>query len=225
MAIPVTQMKKLMAAIFSATLIFVLPCNVARAAELKVPLSKTEAKIAAGKSIKLVQSYVWYDGDREMKVWLNPNLLAEFNPEAQGVSAVKNANATARIVDSIHPQASIRLWQVDSTAEIAVSKLRTSHPKGNYSVVLHDGPTGSARMRALPGNVIVYLNPFWKEDEVNNWLVTRKLVMVKKLEFGANIFLIKSGPGLESLTTANKLYQSGEVLAAFPDWWEEVATR
>jgi hypothetical protein len=80
-------------------------------------------------------------------------------------------------------------------------------------------------MRALPGNIIVYLDPQWNEAAVNNWLNTRKLEIVKKLEIGPNIYVIKTGSGLEALETANALARSGEVKAAFPNWWEEVATR
>ena len=222
---PGKLIEKKLAIIFSATLYVALSCNVAWASEAKVSMGRTEAKIAMGKSTVLTQSYVWYDGDREQQVWLNPQIVAEFNPGAQGVSAMKHANAGARVVATKHQQASIRLWQLDSAAETAVSSLRSSHPQGKYSAVLHDGPSSGGRMRALPGNVIVYLNPQWQQEEVSNWLNTRKLAIVKKLEIGTNIYVIKSGPGLEALTTANTLYQSGEVLAAFPDWWQEVATR
>ena len=30
---------------------------------------------------------------------------------------------------------------------------------------------------------------------------------------------------LEALETANRLYESGDVVAAFPNWWQEVTTR
>ena len=80
-------------------------------------------------------------------------------------------------------------------------------------------------MRALPGNIIVYLDPKWNEKAVNNWLSARKLEVVKKLDIGPNVYVIKTGPGLESLDIANALYRVGEVKAAFPDWWQEVTTR
>jgi hypothetical protein len=80
-------------------------------------------------------------------------------------------------------------------------------------------------MRALPGNIIVYLDPQWGEAAVRNWLSSHKLEIVKKLEIGPNIYVIKTGLGLEALDTANALYRSGEVKAAFPDWWQEVAIR
>ena len=77
-------------------------------------------------------------------------------------------------------------------------------------------------MRLLPGNVIVHLNPAWNQGTIQNWLNAKKLVAVEQLEFGPNIFLIKTGAGLEALETANRIYESGEVVAAYPNWWVEM---
>lgn len=184
-----------------------------------------ESKMAVNKSIELTQSYVWYDGNREQRVWLNPQVVAEFNPGPQGESAMKSAHSGATALSTKHKQAVVRLWQLDNTAETAIRGLKASHPQGNYSAVFHDGPASTGRMRALPGNVIVYLDPKWSQATANNWLNARKLEIVKKLEIGPNIYVIKTGPGLEALETANALYRTGEVKAAFPDWWQEVTTR
>ena len=80
-------------------------------------------------------------------------------------------------------------------------------------------------MRALPGNVIVYLNPSWNAAAINDWLAKRKLQTVKKLDIGKNVYVIKSAPGLDALNLANELHSSGEVVSAMPDWWKEVSTR
>ena len=40
-----------------------------------------------------------------------------------------------------------------------------------------------------------------------------------------NLYLVRSGPGLEALELANTLRQAGEVRAAYPDWWQERALR
>lgn len=207
---------KMLAALLSATLSFALSLNVACAADSKNFMSR---------STPLTQAYVWYDGEREQRVWLNPQVVAEFNPGAQGESVMKSAASGARILTMKHNQAAVRFWQLDNTAETAIRSLRSSHPQGGYSAVFHDGPASSGRMRALPGNVIVFLDPQWTQAAVNNWVGKRKLEIVKKLEIGPNIYLIKTGPGLEALETANTLYRSGEVKAALPDWWQEVATR
>jgi hypothetical protein len=114
---------------------------------------------------------------------------------------------------------------MDNSAGAVIRSLKASNPQGKFSPVLHEGPSSGSRMRALPGNIIVYLDPQWSQAEVNNWLQARQLEVVKKLEIGVNIYLIKTGPGLEALNAANALYRSGEVKAAFPDWWQEVSTR
>jgi len=184
-----------------------------------------EPNKGAGKSAPLTQAYTWYDGDREQRVWLNPDVMAEFNPDQQGEASVKSASSSARVLSTRHKQSAIRLWQIDSSAVAATRSLKASHPQGSYSPVLHDGPNSAGRMRALPGNIIVHLDPQWDAAAVQTWLTSRKLEVVKKLEIGPNIYLIKTGPGLEALDAANALYQSGEVKAAYPDWWQEVITR
>jgi len=178
-----------------------------------------------GKAAPLTQAYSWFNGDREQQVWLNPQLVAEFNPDPQGEKMVKSANPAARIVHAKRSQPGIRFWQIDNNGGAAVRSLKAAHPAGNYSPVMHEGASSGGRMRALPGNIIVYLDPAWDEPAIHNWLTTHNLKVVKKLEIGPNIFVIKTGPGLEALDTANALYRSGEVKAAMPDWWQEVTTR
>ena len=199
-----------------AVLLSTLLSNVACAMELKTAMNK---------STPLTQTYVWYDGDREQQVWLNPQVVAEFNPGPKGESTMKGISSSASIMSTPHKQAGIRLWRMGNTTETVISTISTHHPQGKYSAVMHDAPTSTGRMRALPGNIIVYLNPLWDAAAVNNWLSTHKLEIVKILEIGPNIYIIKTGPGMEALTTANTLYRSGEVKAAFPDWWQEVAPR
>ncbi len=173
------------------------------------------------KSAQLEQTYVWYDGDQEQKVWLNPNLLAEFNPPASGRSLVKKAYTDAKPIAARHK--GIRLWGLEGGTYLqgVIHNLKTLQPDGKYSPVFHDTPRASGRMRSLPGNIIVYLNPAWDEATVHRWVSGRNLEIIKRLEIGPNIFVLKTGPGLEALETANTLYKSGEVIAAFPDWWEE----
>ena len=184
------------------------------------------SKVQASKVNTLTQAYVWYDGDREQKVWMNPQVVADFSAGADKQSTVKAANPGATPLFRKNQQPGMRMWQLDSTSSTAagatIQSLKASQPAGKYSPVFHDGPSSTASMRALPGNIIVYLNPTWDDAAVKSWLTTHKLEVVKKLEIGPNIYVLKTGPGLEALDTANKLYKSGEVKAAFPDWWLDV---
>lgn len=185
------------------------------------------AKNVQGKTVALQEVHVWYDGQQERQVWLNPDLIAEF--------PANTGNAAKSAVNSVFPNAvqvpvrrgSVRLWQVGqgATADAAVRAMSSANRTDKYSPVLHEGPTLKGRKRALPGNIIVYLDPAWTSDAVNAWVAGCHLEIIKKLEIGPNVYVIKTGPGLEALNTANSLYKSGEVVAAFPDWWVETTTR
>lgn len=198
-----------------------LSLNVACAPVSKVSGSKT--------SNVLTQAYVWYDGDREQKIWMNPQLVADFSPGAEKQNTLQTGNVTAIPLQTKQGQPNMQMWKLAtvsaSASGEAIQSLQAKQPAGKYSPVFHDGSGSSASMRALPGNVIVYLNPAWDAAAVAAWLQKRKLEIVKKLEVGPNIYVLKTGPGLEALETANNLYKSGEVKAAFPDWWQEVVAQ
>ncbi len=187
------------------------------------------ADISNIKQFTAKQSYVWYDGDRKRMVWLNPQLVAEFNPNRENRSALKSVYASAKEIPS--NQGTIRLWQLNETvtSKSAIQSLNdssaASDSKNHYSPVLHDSSASSGYKRALPGNIIVHLDPKWGQAEVDLWLVANSLEVVKKLNIGTNVFVIKTDPGLVSLETANRLYNTSEVVAAYPDWWTEMVTR
>ncbi|MDO8989945.1 MAG: hypothetical protein Q7U91_09950 [Sideroxyarcus sp.] len=184
------------------------------------------SKQAAGKSgAQFTQSYTWYDGNREQRVWLNPQAVAEFNPGKFSTREARSADGAAQLLPMKRKQRGVRMWRMNNIEGKAVHGLATRNPAGKYSPVFHDGASSSDHMRALPGNIIVYLNPTWDAATVNSWIKKRNLEVAEKLEMGPNIYVIKTAPGLEALTTANEIYLSGEVAAAFPNWWEEVSTR
>lgn len=188
--------------------------------------SAVPSKQAPSKSgMALSQSYIWYDGTRAQTIWLNPSVIAEFDPGPQSSVVTKAVDAKAQQLTQQRSQHGIRLWQMQTPAGTAVKSLAISNPTGKYSPVFHDSASNSGAMRALPGNIIVYLDPKWDTATTNNWIAAHKLELVKKLEIGSNIFVFKTAPGLDALNVANALYQSGEVVAAFPDWWKESFTR
>ncbi|MDH5776899.1 MAG: hypothetical protein OEZ33_01705, partial [Gammaproteobacteria bacterium] len=112
---------------------------------------------------------------------------------------------------------------MDSRSQIR--ELKSLNKNKNYSEIFQDGKAGSGRKRALPGNIIVHLNPDWNQQEVDDWLSRNNLQLVKKFDFGKNILLIKTSAGLVSLQKANEIYNTGEVVAAYPNWWKEVSKK
>jgi hypothetical protein len=176
--------------------------------------------------VPLSQSYTWHDGQRQHTVWLNPDTLAEFNPGPAADSPVKRM-ATASLAVAGKRAEGIRLWRLDAgiTPLAATRALRSSHPQGKYSPVLHDAASSTGRMRALPGNIIVHLDPAWTAEQVSAWARSRQLEIVKTVDVGPNIVVIRSEPGIPGLVLANRLRGSGEVRAAYPDWWQETVAR
>lgn len=167
-------------------------------------------------------SYTWYDGNKAKKIWLNPNLIAEFDPKPASHSQSKNLAASASPIQI--KQRGIKLWRLNTgvTSKANMQQLRQKLPAGKISQILHDGPSESAHKRALPGNIIVHLDPNWNPQQVKAWFEQHALQIEKPLNIGPNIFIVKTGPGLEALEKANELYLSGEVVAAYPNWWQEV---
>lgn len=228
--------------LFSKTLLIV-----GLAASCAASLLSTATFAAVGNATKaaqpaqLQQTYTWHDGTRERSAWLDPQLLVEFKTgkkTAPGNTGHAGAN-TAPTVKSVYTQATavgkakggIQLWRMgagvtsDQAAQVLTARTATETTPTNYSPVLRDSASPNSRMRALPGNIIVYLNPSWDSATVDTWALGKQLEIVNKLTIGDNVYVIKTPPGLASLAVANSLHQSGEVLAAIPNWWQPLTTK
>lgn len=170
------------------------------------------------------ETYTWHDGTRTHTLFLSPNTIAEF-----GVPANDNATPLKRAVpaaQALKRAGGAQLWRLGSgtNATAAIRDALAKQPTAKVSPVFTDR-AGAGRMRALPGNVIVYLPPDWNEAAVQAWAQQQGVVIDRKLDIGKNAYVIKTAPGLPALETANRLHASGEVVRAFPDWWQETSTR
>jgi hypothetical protein len=173
----------------------------------------------------LQQSYFWFDRDDKQTVWLNPHLLAEFDPGPEELSPVKliyGTNALTRPESTNY----VRFWQLDNiTQESAVARIRASYPAVRLSPVFHISPSMSSTKFALPGNIIVTFKASWEPARIAQWVQSKGLEIVKKIEAPVPKYLLKTDPGFHTLETANALYQSGEVEKALPNWWVERTVR
>ena len=171
-------------------------------------------------------THYWYDGTTRRALWLDGDAVMEFAPDSRGESAMLRAYAKASVEPVSQKLHGVRLWRLNGSrdAASAMKALRVSYGAKRFSPVLRDAPEGR-RVRALPGNVVVGLDAQWTEDEARRWLERRNLTVVRRLEFAPNTFLVSTGAGFEALEMANRLFESGEVKASYPDWWHEVHTR
>lgn len=220
-----------------AALLALLSLTAAASSMHALPARADMVKSKPPAAAPLQQSYTWQDGKRQHTVWLDPQWLAEFNagkkPAAgkSGAAAatVKAINTRARAVGK--PKGGAQLWHMgegptsEQTAQSLMAKSAANSVSAGYSPVFRDGASSAGRMRALPGNVIVHLDPAWDRAAVDAWALNKQLPIVSKLPLAGNVYVLKTPPGLASLTTANALLQAGDVISAMPNWWQEVVTK
>lgn len=169
------------------------------------------------------QAQMWYDGDRAKTAWMSQRLVAEFDASSNA-SAVKTADPEAK--ERAHNQSGkIKIWETQTNADRVIAQLKTKNPTSKVSPVFYDSPSPGGRMRALPGNVIVYLDPSFNATRVAQWAAQNQVEIIKKLGFAPNAYLIKTDPGLAALDKANTLRQAAGVVSTSPEWWQEVSTR
>ena len=174
-----------------------------------------------------LRSFVWYEKDRAHTVWLDAEHVAEFNGSQPGSEESSAVRRMFRNSSPVRTQGVVRVWKVGGAgdSEAAARSLRLGNPGTAYSPVLRDSLGTKAPMRALPGNFIVHFQLSWDESKVKAWIARNKFEVVQKLEIGPNVYVLKSEAGLASLQRANEVHASGEVVAAYPNWWRELGKR
>ena len=172
----------------------------------------------------LKDSVEYTDGATRRKLWLSEDLIAEFDPSDAGRDGILRADPGAREVEQ--PQASVRIWRLAGAqrGEAFVRSVGASSLR--LSPVLHDGPSPGLPMHALPGGVVVTFPTGWNRARIDSWLTARNLrVQGDAVVAEANMYLVATSPGLDSLRIASELHESGELTDVSPNLWRQNATR
>lgn len=187
-------------------------------AVLLLGLCSTCIACAAGKGT-VDSAWYWYDGERKRMLWEQAGLVAQFGETAaSGELAARYPNAALLS----QPSAQVRLWALPGAD--AQQLIESMSASSRLSPVFGDLPRGG-RLRALPGGIMVHFQAHWDPARIREWLLTRELTTGERLEFLDNAWWIPTLPGLPALWIANTLYETGQVRAAYPDWWEETGLR
>lgn len=167
------------------------------------------------------QRYFWYDGDEKRSVWVNPKLIAEFKIQTE----TKVQSNSFDTKNKMNTQSSFVRFLKTENNDASSKSLGRSLNKGTnsqLSPVLHDNSSIFGIKRALPGHVLVQMKFDWSQEKIDTWFEKHDLIVIKPLTFSTNSFLIQTRPGLGSLETANRIYETGEVILASPNWWQEM---
>ncbi|MBE7437139.1 MAG: hypothetical protein HS115_01700 [Spirochaetales bacterium] len=170
--------------------------------------------------------YHYFDGDKRITIFLQPDLLAIFSrSQSQSETKARSVDASARLLatgSEVHIFRISDKGAVDSLRQgVVPGALKTD---GSASPVFSDARSGGIK-RALPGGVIVSLNPVWDDKQVATWANSLGLEIIQKLNITGNYYALKTAAGIQSLLKANELKARPEVLLALPNWWSEYSHR
>jgi hypothetical protein len=173
-----------------------------------------------GPAPSLRESVEYYDGAAKRKLWLSDDLVAEFDPSDAGRDTVLRADPSAKEVEQT--QKGVRIWRVRAGLGAAgIGRGATLR----VSPVLHEGPSPGMPMRALPGGVVATFQADWTRERIDAWLAARSLRVESEVSAEAHMFLVATPPGLDAIRIANELHETGELVDATPNFWQQATTR
>lgn len=177
----------------------------------------------------LETSFEYRDGSRKTRVWRNPRVLLEFRqPQGGAGTPASPATPTPPVegAELVRTDRFTRVWKLPegSDAQEVADNLQVTET-GDYSPAFHAAPSSASSMRGLPGGVIVQFPKDWDAERVDAWAKDHELGALAKMTIVPNWFTFETAPGLASLEVANRLYATGEVLVATPNWWREQRKR
>jgi len=168
----------------------------------------------------------YYEGNQRIELKIQDGVLAEFGAHPDSAtspdkSAVRNADRNASLIKN---KGSINLWRTyASGGAIGVSKSLNQSSNGKYSPVFQ---TSYGSNLALPGNIIVELEPNFSEKQAEAFFGSKGLRIHKKLELdGRNIYEVETPAGAASLNIANSLHGQTGVISSTPNWWRDVTAK
>lgn len=178
-------------------------------------LFATVLALTAGIALASDTSY-YYDGAQKVAVSQVPGLAADFSRGTNGAQAALASGVTRIAGDSV-----VRIYQLSASPTNALAA-----PAANtFSPVFARGQTGTGRLMALPGGVLVKFKPDWTREQVDAWVAAHGFKAARPMDFGKNWFRIETAAGAPSLAAANAIFESGDVLASSPNWWMQTSAK
>lgn len=171
----------------------------------------------------LTRSVEYYDGESKRTVWVSNELLAEIGPSEDGRARVLQFDNAAE--PRSEPQLGVRLWRVRAARGVDEASREMTRDALRFSPVLHDSASSGSPLSALPGGVVATFPSGWDRARIDAWAAARGMGAPEPVVAEANLYLLASPPGLASLELANRLHESGELVACTPNVWRQASTR
>ena len=150
------------------------------------------------------RAHTWQDGDRTITVLLQDDLtVGDDGRLATRTPRLSNEQSGLGARDSA--------GSANSNAEPALPVFRSQ----------------SGSIMTLPGGVMLALDETWTEVQVDAFFTLNSIQTsrVSELDYLTNGFFVETDPGFPSLELANSLAGQGGVVAASPNWRQQVSKK
>jgi hypothetical protein len=168
-------------------------------------------------SFSHAQVYKFFDGKKEVKIKLRPDLEAKpgrASDNRGGRSGSTPAAIRSNGILHIVPK------QTSSGTRTATSGSGST----NNSNVVFEGDGG--QLMAVPGGLIVKFKNGVSQASINNFISAHSLVLKEKIQQkNQTLYSFESPMGMETINLVNTLQQSSIVDSSVPDLWRDVRSR
>lgn len=174
-----------------------------------------------------LDKYNWYDGDRKEQVFMSPDEVAIFTKNVQNKGDVaKRFDPKAVIIKDYDYLMIIQLPQKNTAPGLEDKIIRFNQDTGHRAnLVFYKGDQKKDQaMKVLTGEIVAQFKN-WDESAVSEWAKDNNVDVIKKFSFSPNTYLLDAGPGFKSINVANQLYESGNAVYSYPNWWALKYTR
>ena len=172
----------------------------------------------------------WYERGVKKQAWMSTDEVAVFQPRGRQLKADENLLARqfhSEAVVTSKNEAVIFLKVPEPVGkDILMNRLANIRSLPNIRQACpvfyrNTTKTPDARM-VLTGDIIVRFPSEFTESRILAIEEEYGLKRLKSFNFSPNAFLYRCGDPLESLDAANRLYESGQVKYAYPNWLREL---
>ena len=148
------------------------------------------------------ESYTWWDGDRAIAMRLQADVVL-VDGQVVPLEDVVSDGGQSQYVGGQSQDGVVR--------------------SGEVAPVFR---SDEGELMALPGGVVVVLDPGWDDAAVDTFFERNGVVLshITDLDYVANGFFVETEPGFASLDLANALVGQAGVELSSPNWWKEVFT-
>jgi hypothetical protein len=172
---------------------------------------------------KTLTEFVEYrDGERRARVWRNPRILVQYTFARDGRAPRGAPSPPVEGARLVRKRLGAHVWLLPAgTSSADLEGLELAEDAGPVSAGYHDAPDTASNLRGLPGGVVVKFPPDWSAERIASWAALQALGAMTKMTVEPNWYTFETAAGEVSLEVARRLLETGEVLAASPNWWRE----